>query len=170
MVRLLIVLLALFSISAHGAPSTRFIYSGIDFNIQSNASVIGSKGGDENFVFFRYGEEQTKKYLAFSDMSNDKSIKYGCKPKEFFSHLAGINVSHKCNKSEVESFQKYIVSDSDKGEWSGEDFNAYYFVGMKQSFLFVFKGKNLIKVDSDFLKKDGLKSLIKAYINQSNHL
>ncbi|WP_250657053.1 hypothetical protein [Alkalimarinus coralli] len=145
--------------------SVKFIYSGFDFYIPGGASIIGTKGGRENFTFFRYGSNNGKEFLAFSDISKDDTIEYGCDVQEFYAQLAGRSSSNSCSQSEIASFKKYFVGNSDTGEWSNTDFTSYYFSNNEHSFLFVFKDDKVIKIDSDFMDKNELKRIISQYVD-----
>lgn len=165
LISILFVLLFLPTSALGEGSSVKFIYSDLAFYIPAEASIIGTKGGDENFTFFRYSTNKGKDFLAFSDMSKDNSSHYGCDPQTFFGLLAGEPHPNDCNKSEVESFRQHFVGNSDKGRWNSAEFTVYYFVSAGQSFLFVFKDDKTIKIDSDFLDKKELRDIVKHYLD-----
>lgn len=141
----------------------RFIYSGFDFIVPSGAVVFGAQGGSDNFTFFRFGEQKGKYYLSFTDITSE-SPGYGCEAKVFYSHLAGVSGASTCSKSEIDSFKKVFVGDSEVGEWLGKELAAYYFYGAEKSHMFIFSKNRIIKIDTDFLSKSDLKHIIKYYL------
>lgn len=162
------VMLTVYGLSSQAAdiPSkgSLFIYSGMEFVVPYNVSVIGSQGGKRNFVFFRYGKEKGKRYLAFENMTDDNSVDYGCDPKVFYAQLVGATQPDgSCNKDELGAFGKIIVGSSDKGQWKLGTLTADYVVGNDKSYLFLFSMGRFIKIDSDFMDKRQLRKLLSHY-------
>jgi len=167
MIRFFIISLLLLTLSPFSIAetnTTRFIYSSLDFYIPSNPTVVGSKAGYDNFVFFRYGDEKGKRFLAFSNMTNDKSVNYGCSAENFYAKLIDENKDYSCNKTEIESFKKYFASNSETGKWNGDNFTSYYFYNIEKSFLFIFKDNTSIKIDTNFLSLNELKDIVRNYV------
>ena len=82
-VRLLFIL-QIISASVFANTDIELAYSDIRFKIPRNFSAVGDAGGSQNILIFRYGDEPGKMFLAFSDLTNDKSINYGCPASIFF--------------------------------------------------------------------------------------
>lgn len=140
--------------------NVQLVYSGFDFLIPPGQSAVGSNGGEDNFLVFRYGEQKGKRYLAFTDMSNDLSIKYGCEAIDFFSEVFESNGNEKCNRNELVNFKKVFLLGAEIGVWKGGDATAYYTIGDSQSFVFLFGNNRIIKIDTDFLTEGALKSVL----------
>lgn len=140
--------------------SIKLLYSGIKFIIPVGYSVIGSRGSNENFLVFKYSDEPGKKYLAFTKM-NKNNIDYKCKLNVFFNDAYMDNKNSICNINELTAFKKIFLSNKDAGKWSNENFEFYYSIGKEDSFLFVVnKSGTVVKIDSDFIDKNGLKLIV----------
>jgi hypothetical protein len=166
MSRLLILIIALFSFSCCAEEESnhvKFIYAGFDFYVPSNPTVVGVKGGEDNFTFFRFGSEKGSDYLAFTDITNE-SIDYGCSAQEFYAHLAGVSDISTCSKSEIDSFKKIFVGDSEVGEWASDKLVSYYFYSRSKSALLIFSKDKIIKIDTDYLSMPDLKNIIRNYL------
>ncbi|PIE41026.1 MAG: hypothetical protein CSA49_05510 [Gammaproteobacteria bacterium] len=146
-----------------GDGNTRFIYSSFEFYVPSGATVVGFHGGSDSFAFFRYGNEKTKHYLAFTDMTNE-ATDYGCSAKEFYGHLAGLYGPSTCSKQEIESFKKVFVQGAKVGAWLGDEFTSFYFCKDDQAFLFIFAKGKIVKIDTDYLSESALRNIVKKYI------
>lgn len=151
------------SLAIGGEREVRFIYSGLEFLVPSGAVVFGAEGGGDNFTFFRFSDQKGKNYLTFTDITYE-SIDYGCGAKEFFAHLAGVSGPSTCSKSEIESFKKLFVGNSEVGEWSGKELIAYYFYGSDKSHMLVFSNDKIIKIDTDYLAKPDLRKIVDYYL------
>jgi len=151
------------AVALSGENEVRFVYSGFNFYIPKGATVVGAEGGQDNFTFFRFGDDKGKEYLAFTDITNE-SVDYGCSAQKFYAHLAGVSGPSTCSNQEIDSFKKILVGDSEVGEWIGKHLTSYYFYNDSKSFLYVFGKDKAIKIDSDFLSKSVLKRIIKEYL------
>ena len=140
--------------------SFKLSYSGINVSIPAGQKAIGSAGGEGNFLVFKFSEKAGKKYLAFTDITKDNSIKYGCDTNIFFSVLYKESANNTCNVEELAAYEHVFLKDTDHGIWVTGSIKAYYMVGKTQSFVFLFSKNKIIKIDSDFLSKDQLKNII----------
>jgi hypothetical protein len=166
MSRLLFLIIALFSLPSCAEEKNhqvRFIYAGFDFYVPSNPTVVGAEGGEENFTFFRFGPKKGSDYLAFTDITNE-SRDYGCSTQEFYAHLAGVSDISTCSKSEIDSFKKIFVGDSEVGEWASDDLASYYFYNKSKSALLIFSKEKIIKIDTDYLSMPDLKNILRNYL------
>lgn len=141
-------------------------YSGFQFDVPRGAEAIGSTGGKDNFLVLRYGQEKGKKYLAFTDMTNDDSVEYGCAPSKFYVAVFSADADADCNGEQVSAFRKVFMNDGEGSVWKGGDTAVYYTVasGMKYLFL-VNEGGRVIKIDSDFLTERDLKKVVSGYLD-----
>lgn len=146
--------------------SIELVYSGMKFRVPGDHVVIGSMGGNDNFLVFRYSNELGKKYIAFTNMTNNSNINYKCEMSVFFNDAFNENKKSKCNQDELKAFKKIFLVNKDFGEWNNEKYSFFYTIGKKDSFLFIVdtNGK-VVKIDSDFIDKQGLKHIVREYLN-----
>lgn len=160
----LLLMLTIFGCHATGNPlKTELLYSGHVFSVPQQSLVIASLGGNDNILVLRYGPEKGKKYLAFSNMNDDKSTDYGCKQTDFFKALFTTSPDNGCNLEQLTAFKSVFVQDHEVGKWAGDKLTVYFSIGGKQSFLFVFDtaGK-AIKIDTDFMSKAALEEVVSS--------
>lgn len=158
--------LALLSFAACANPDTVDLkYRGFSFSVPAGAEAIGSNGGIDNFLVLRYGKENGKKYLAFTDMTDDKLIEYGCAPAEFLRAAFDDIKASPCNEAELKSFKKVFLEGSEATTWKGEKMVAYYVNQPKGQFIFLVSSENkAIKIDSDFLSKSKFKAVVQSSV------
>jgi hypothetical protein len=136
------------------------VYSGFKFNIPKDHVAVGSTGGKDNFLVFKYNSQPVKNYIAFSKMIPEPNINYNCELDIFIKDAFLNNKDTKCNLTELNSFRKVFLNDKDKGIWKKNGLMLYYTVSKKDAFLFVIDTHGtVIKVDSDFIDKAGLKKI-----------
>ena len=119
------VLLVLASLSAFGAgaeisPSSEFVYFDFHFFNSSNANAIGSIGGKQNIVFFRYGKVKGKRYLGFTDMTDDHAVNYQCSPQDFYAKLTGTGKNKNCNKEALDVYKEDVVGSLRTRRWASD--------------------------------------------------
>ncbi len=140
-------------------------YSGFQFDVPSGAEAIGSTGGKDNFLVLRYGQDKGKKYLAFTDMTNDDSVEYGCAPVKFYVAVFSADVDADCNGEQISAFKQVFLSDDESSVWKGSDANVFYTLSSGVGYLFLVKDSGrVIKIDSDFLSKAELKKVVEGYL------
>lgn len=141
-------------------------YSGFQFNVPSGAEAIGSTGGNDNFLVIRYGPDKGKKYLAFTNMTHDESLEYGCAPAKFYAVVFSADEEAGCNEEQVSYFRRIFLSDDESSVWNGLDAVVYYTGASGIKYLFLVKGgSRLIKIDSDFLSEKELKKVVSVYLD-----
>lgn len=114
-------------------------------------------------LLFRYGAEKGKKYLAFSNITPDESMNFGCQAEVFFAVLFTAATNESCNSDELSAFKGVFVEGHDVGGWTGNKLRIYFSIGKDQSFLFAFDDAgNAIKIESDFLSKAELNEVVGA--------
>ena len=122
--------------------------------------MIGDVGGEDNILIIRYGSDKGKNYIAFTDMTNDKSLDYGCPIKVFFDDLFSGDDST-CNAENLSIMRETFIDNKDVELWQVGGYTVRYSGGKNKSFAFVSaEDGKLVKVDSDFLKKERYKALL----------
>ncbi|WP_205624602.1 hypothetical protein [Marinobacter nanhaiticus] len=135
-------------------------YSGLNFHIPSNVVAVGSAGGDDNFLGFKYSTKPGEQFIAFTKEGSFGTG--GCDYPSFFRQVLKLEDSGACDISAVESFRKvFDVSDA-SGVWQAGQHDAYYFPA-DDGKIFVFlvlDGRTVVKIDSDFLDEKGMKAVL----------
>lgn len=157
------ILLSFFSISAFAKTGVELVYSDLRFEIPGNFSVVGDAGDNQNILIFRYGDELGKRFLAFSDMTNDKTINYGCPSSTFFKTVFFDTDKPECDQDNVKLMQESFVEGRDVERWSSGEYSIVYSGDKEKSYIFIIgdNGK-LVKVDSDFLESESIKKVVKG--------
>ncbi|WP_043518410.1 hypothetical protein [Halomonas sp. BC04] len=157
------VVLVLFSINTFAKTDIELTYSGLSFEIPGNFSMIGDAGGSQNILIFRYGDELGKRFLAFSDMTNDQTLSYGCPASVFFKNVFFDGDDSGCDQDNIEIMQESFVEGRKVERWSENDYSVVYSGDREKSYIFIIgdNGK-LVKVDSDFLEKESLKKIVRG--------
>ena len=84
----------------------------------------------------------------------------------FFNDVFNENKNSKCNQAELKAFKKIFLVNHDFGKWNNENYDFFYTIEKDDSFLFVVhKNGKIVKIDSDFLDKEGLKDIVSKYLN-----
>ncbi|MCP3675003.1 MAG: hypothetical protein GY829_11115, partial [Gammaproteobacteria bacterium] len=109
--------------------SVELVYSGMKFKVPSDHVVIGSMGGNDNFLVFRYSNELGKKYIAFTIMTNNANIDYKCEMNSFFNDVFNENKKSTCNQDELKAFNNIFVVDKDFGKWNNKNNDFFYSIG-----------------------------------------
>lgn len=153
----------IFAMSAYSQPDVELRYSDLKISLPSKFTLIGDAGGSDNILIIRYGKEKGKKFIAFTDMANDKSIEFGCPVNVFFQDLFSGSDATSCNEKNLDIFRETFITNKDVEMWSVGNYVVNYSGGKDKSFAFI-SGKDgkLVKVDSDFLSKDDYKKLLKG--------
>ncbi|WP_147436929.1 hypothetical protein [Alkalispirillum mobile] len=151
-----------FCVSAFANTNVELVYSGLKFKVPGNFSVIGDAGGNLNILIFRYGDELGKRFLAFSDMTEDKTINYGCPASTFFKGVFFDNDNPECDQDNIKLMQESFVEGRDVKKWSSGEYSIVYSGDNKKSYIFVIgdNGK-IVKLDSDFLEFEAIMKVVK---------
>lgn len=162
----------LFLLSALGCKAstspikTELLYSNHFFSVPAKATLVAAVGGDNHLLLFRYGIEKGQKYLAFSNITPDESMNFGCQAEVFFAVLFTDESAEHCNATELTAFKKVFVEGHQVGEWAGDKLRIYFSIGKDLSFLFAFDDAgNAIKIESDFLSKTELNEVVSAALS-----
>jgi len=167
-VSILILMIASMSCLAQAQDrNIELVYSEFKFKLpKGQVTTVASMGGEDDILVFKYSNELGKKYVAFTNMSNDSSINWGCELSVFYKDAFLGNTNSDCKKSELEAFNKVFLKENDSGVWGRNGHSVYYIIGDKNVVLFVVNPSGIvIKIDSDFLRKSGLKNIASVYID-----
>jgi len=150
------------SLNVFSQPNIELIYSELKLSLPSEFTLIGHLEGQEGFLVFRYGNEKGKRYIAFSDMTDDASIEYGCAVNVFFNDLFSDNRDTPCNSETLDIMREAFIENRETAVWRVNGYVLNYSSGEGKSFVFL-SGENgkLLKVDSDFIDKKTFQDIFK---------
>ena len=153
-------LFLMLTMSVHAEPEVELLYSDLKVKLPGQFTLIGDVGGEDNILIIRYGSDKGKNYIAFTDMTNDKSLDYGCPIKVFFDDLFSGDDST-CNAENLSIMRETFIDNKDVELWQVGGYTVRYSGGKDKSFAFISaEDGKLVKVDSDFLKKERYKTLL----------
>lgn len=157
------IVLSFFCVGAFAKTNVELVYSDLRFEIPGNFSVVGDAGDNQNILIFRYGDELGKRFLGFSDMTNDKTINYGCPASTFFKGVFFNSDNPECDQDNIKLMQESLVEGRDVDKWSSGEYSIVYSGDNKKSYIFLIgdNGK-LVKLDSDFLEGEAFKKIVKG--------
>jgi hypothetical protein len=144
-------------------------YSDMRFQIPDGYSVIVSTDLMNGMLAFKYGEEKGRKFISFSDITNDSAIDYGCPPGEFYTELFSPSGKTKCNKRELDALSDVLLKDGITKIWKTPNtvFNYIEFGDSSGSSVFICKKDGgAIQVDSSFLTEDGFRKMFADLLEQ----
>jgi len=152
----------LFSLHTSADTQVDLVFADFRFQVPSQLAAIGVQD-NETFLAIRYGNEPGRNYLTFTNQPTVPTN--GCPPEEFFSKAMELErnaaTSDSCDASDIQDFRTFFLEQSESGVWKGQDFRAYYLLQDEKSMVYLNgPDRSFIKVDTDFLNTDELKSLI----------
>lgn len=156
------ILLVLFfsSLPVHSAASVELLYSKMRFSLPSGFTLVGDMGGEDNVLIFRYGDALGKDFIAFTDMTDDTSVEYGCTVSSFFDTMFSSEKNPECDKELLGAMKEVFINGKTSEAWVVGDKTVYFSSGDGKTFAFIRHGsEKLVKVDSDFLDKEGVRGL-----------
>lgn len=142
-------------------------YSEMRFHIPDGYSVIISTDLMNGMLAFKYDAEKGKKFLAFSDVTNDSSIDYGCSPGEFYVELFEPTGATKCNKRALDAATKGLLNEGVAKTWKTSNIIIYYlkFKEGPESLAFVCKKDGrTVQVDSSFLTENDFRKMFEEIL------
>lgn len=144
------------------ATTTDFkvVYSGLNFYIPDQVVAVGSAGGDDNFLGFKYSKRPGERFIAFSKENGLGTG--GCDYPTFFQQVLKLTDSKTCELSAVASFRTVFDVGSRSGVWRDGKHEVYYFPGDNgKIFAFlVLDDQNIVRIDSDFLDTKAMKAVL----------
>jgi len=160
MIALAALLISQIAISKSG---TELVYSMVKFTIPSDYTLIADVGGSDNILIFRYGDEKGKRYIAFTDMTNDVSVDYGCKVDVFFNVLFSKDKNNSCNIDNLNVLDDVFIKNKKVQTWSTGKYQINYSSDGGSSFVFLGnRNGKLIKIDTDFLSEGEFRSIFRG--------
>jgi hypothetical protein len=142
---------------------------GMTFSIPDGYQVIVSSDMGNNMLAFIYGEEKGKKFIAFTDLTKDTAIDYGCPPDQFYSELFTPTGRTKCHKRELDILSKGFLKDGVTKVWKSQDavLNYLRLDNDGKSFVYICREDGrTIQVDSDFLTEDGYRTMFSDILDR----
>lgn len=141
------------------------VYSELKLRLPGQFTLIGALGDmgeQEDILVFRYGDKLGKNYIAFSDMTNDASIDYGCSINVFYNDLFSNNLDSRCNHENLDLMRKVFIENKEVSVWTINGYVLNYSSGKNKSFAFV-SGRNgkLIGIESDFIDKKTYQNMLR---------
>lgn len=162
--RLILSLMLLLTVGCTSNQTLTLSYSGLKFNLPPDPVVIGLGSSNENVLIIKYSKALGERYIAFTQ---ETEIRTGnCNYKQFFKYvLNNENKEYICGDETV-AFFKDIFLDGTVGE---NDLYPYYSFRTKDNNAFVFlviDESSIIKIESDFIRKEALSKVLPKYIHQ----
>ncbi len=159
--RFLLTVCCLLVLTSCATTSTlKVSYSGLNFYIPEHVVAVGSAGGEDNFLGFKYSRRPGDQFIAFTRESGLGTG--GCDYPTFFQQVLKLSTSKTCEISAVESFRKVFDVGSTSGVWRGGEHEVYYFPGDNgKIFAFLLlDDQHIVKIDSDFLDTKAMKAVL----------
>lgn len=164
---MLLILAPPFCFSGEADQEVELVYSGLHFLIPGGMTAIGTDKAPSNFIGFRYG----KKFLGFSKHDSAKTTRQACSETELLWSLirdAGNPHVRKLCDHDAQQFKKLMLADSlDHGIWKTRDFPAYFIIAKAMSHVFLFRGTEILQIDSNFMDATSLKHVLAKYMAAS---
>jgi len=138
------------------------LYAQRIYQIPAQFKAITFLEEQPSLLSFRYGEEKSTHYLAFSHELGIETFDLGCAPKTFLAALFEGSSASSCDSQKIKEFSWGFVQGRDVGVWHGKkNLKVYYSIGDDLSFLFLLdnEGKHS-RIDTDFLSRESLKAII----------
>ena len=160
------VMLGMAPVSNAATGGVELSYSGFDFHVPSGSLAVASSGGQNNFLVLRYGPAKGKQYLAFTDMTHENAMLYGCKPVAYYPAVLGFTEPGGCNRVQIESFRQVFLQSDDKAVWQNNDeVRIFYTESSGMSYVFLLTDRKVIKIDTDFMSVGELQRGVFNYLN-----
>jgi hypothetical protein len=160
------VMLSMTSLRAAASDGVELSYSGFDFHVPSGSVAVASNGGQNNFLVLRYGAAKGKQYLAFTDMTRENAMLYGCKPVAYYPAVLGFTEPGNCNQMQIESFRQVFLQSDEKAVWQNNDeVRIFYTESSGMRYVFVLTDRKVIKIDTDFMSIGELQRVVFNYLN-----
>jgi hypothetical protein len=136
---------------------------GMTFSIPDGFSVIVSSDMGNNMLAFMYGEKKGKKFIAFTDLTNDTAIDYGCPPGQFYTELFSPTGRTKCHERELDILAEGFLKGGVTKVWKSQDATLNYlrFDEEEKTFVYICRADGrTIQIDSDFLTEDVFRGML----------
>lgn len=140
-------------------PEPRVLFAGLSFSLPAQPKVIAMPNGRENFLLFKYSDQPSRGYVAFSQ---EAAIDESCSSEEFFQAAVNPDQNTLCNSHAVTAFTQQFADQYPAELWPSAKHSAYYFqTNDQRQFVFIpLAADKLLKIDSDFFSKQQLRDLV----------
>lgn len=135
------------------------LLAGLSFNLPTQPKVIAMPNGCGDFLIFKYSNQPSQDYLAFS---LEAAIDESCSSEEFFQAVVNPDPNTLCNSHAVTAFTQQFADQYPAELWPSAKHNAYYFqTNDQRQFVFIpLAADKLLKLDSDFFSKQQLRGVL----------
>ena len=140
-------------------PEPRVLFAGLSFSLPAQPKVIAMPNGRGDFLIFKYSNQPSQDYLAFS---LEAAIDESCSSEEFFQAVVNPDPNTLCNSHAVTAFTQQFADQYPAELWPSAKHSAYYFqTNDQRQFVFIpLAADKLLKIDSDFFSKQQLRGLV----------
>ena len=92
---------------------------------------------------------------------------YACELSVFFHDSFLKNSNSDCNKDEMKAFYQVFIENKEHAHFKQNGYSIYFTIGETDAFLFfVDPAGKVVKIDTDFLGKDELLSIVSNYLDK----
>ena len=140
-------------------PEPMVLFAGLSFSLPAHPKVIAMPNGRESFLLFKYSDQPSRGYVAFSQ---EAAIDESCSSEEFFQAAVNPDQNTLCDPHAIMVFTQQFADQYPVELWPSAKRNAYYFQSNDQRrFVFIpLAADQLLKIDSDFFSKQQLRDLV----------
>lgn len=139
------------------------------YRIPDGYSAIVSTDLMGGMLAFKYDNEKGRKYISFTDITNDSAIDYGCPPGEFYTELFSPSNATTCNKKQLNALSEILLKDGVKRVWKAPNvvLNYVKYGDGSGSSVFVCKNDGVtVQVESSFLSEDGFRKMFTEILEE----
>lgn len=134
-------------------------FAGLAFTLPAQPMMIATANQRADFLVVKYSTEPGRDYVAFSQ---ETRIDNSCPSEAFFQAVLKPAQNTACDRQAVSIFTEQFAHQYPAQHWSGAERDAYYFqTDDQRKFVFIpLSADKLLKIDSDFLSQQQLRSLL----------
>lgn len=140
-------------------PEPMVLFAGLSFSLPAQPKVIAMPNGRESFLLFKYSDQPSRDYVAFS---LEAAIDESCSSEEFFQAAVNPDQNTLCDPHAIMVFTQQFADQYPAELWPSAKHSAYYFqTNDQRQFVFIpLAADQLLKIDSDFFSKQQLRDLV----------
>lgn len=162
----LLVAVALFLVFSTGCqpwpkphPQPTVLFAGLSFSLPAQPKVIAMPNGRESFLLFKYSDQPSRDYVAFS---LEAAIDESCSSEEFFQAVVNPDQNTLCDPHAIMVFTQQFADQYPAELWPSAKHSAYCFqTNDQRQFVFIpLAADKLLKIDSDFFSKQQMRDLV----------
>lgn len=135
------------------------LFAGLSFSLPAQPKVIAMPNGRESFLLFKYSDQPSRDYVAFS---LEAAIDESCSSAEFFQAAVNPDQNTLCDPHAIMVFIQQFADQYPAELWPSAKHSAYYFqTNDQRQFVFIpLAADKLLKIDSDFFSKQQMRDLV----------